>query len=173
MAWTINLFGLTLGLLDVITILVVVIFGLEGAIKGFIYKISSLTGIIIGIVAAILYTAYFKSVVLNYVTIEMTERNSILISLAVFVAICVITYLIIKILGNALRKVIVAIKLGFIDNTLGFIFGSFLSLTVISIICSLLTKQEFIDFSTLFNNSILYDDYIKSLFSNLTAYINV
>ena len=169
MSWTFELLGYTIGVLDIITIVLVLTFGVETAIKGILYKISSLTATIVGLAAAVLLTSYTKAVVLEYVD----NMNSLLLSLIVFVSITVLTYMVVFAVGKFIKKIIEALHLGFVDNALGFIFGSLFTLICISAVCQVLSDQTLVDFTPLFNNSLLFDDYIKNTFSQMITYVNI
>ena len=65
-----------------------------------------------------------------------------------------------------LERSLEALHLSVLNSLLGFIWGALVSAVVISVISALITYQPFIDFTPLFENSILYKTLFKELYSS-------
>jgi membrane protein required for colicin V production len=102
--------------IDIVIIIYLIISVIGGAMQGLIRSVLSLLGLIIGVVLAENFYDKFATV-FNFIN-NTTAQNVI-----AFILIVVVVVIIAAIVGSALRSVIKAIHLGWLDGLGGAVFG--------------------------------------------------
>lgn len=161
MDWTLTLGSLSLGLYDLIALLLLLISSILCAFIGFSRSASKSFGIILAIPIALLFTSSLASLIAS-----KSNMSIFFATLVAFVSLSVIVYILIYYIGVLLERSLEALHLSVLNSLLGFIWGALVSAVVISVISALITYQPFIDFTPLFENSILYKTLFKELYSS-------
>ena len=164
MDWTFTIGTLTFGILDIITVVIVLVGAISGCITGFSVSATRLVGLLLAIPVSLLFTEDLA----DFVT-SRTELPLFWATLIVFVALSLVVYLLICILGSQLSVILGASShLRALDSILGFIWGLLASSITLSIILAVLNYQTFIDISALTSGSLIINEMIRPLFPTLT-----
>lgn len=160
MDFAINIGSHTIGIVDMIIFLIVMISAVVNCIRGFVAEFSHIGGLIAGFFTGIMFTTTLSNKLDEVVPYNMPLWVSSLFS---FVILVLIGYLIIRLLGNAVETIVDSFNLGAINNILGFFWGLFSSIFFLSIIMYVLTLQNVFDFSAIFSSSIFITRVIEPL----------
>ena len=163
MDWSFTIGTLSFGILDIITVVIVLVGAISGCITGFSVSATRLVGLLLAIPVSLLFTKDLAAFVES-----RTEIPLFWSTLIVFVALSLVVYLLICILGSQLSTILGASShLRAIDSILGFIWGLLASSITLSIILAVLNFQSFVDISVLTDKSIIINEIIKPLFPTL------
>jgi len=147
-------------------IIALLVFGLiQGFIDGLIIEIAELAALVLGIWGAIHFSWWTADRLAGW--FDMTSSWTGVISFAVtFIVIVTAVYLIGKILDSVMK----AISLGFVNKTLGAVFGVLKTALILSVVFVFLNtideKKHFLPSATI-NNSFFYNpiaDLVPSIF---------
>lgn len=147
-------------------IIALLVFGLiQGFIDGLIIEIAELAALVLGIWGAIHFSWWTADKLAGW--FDMTSSWTGVISFAVtFIVIVTAVYLIGKILDSVMK----AISLGFVNKTLGAVFGVLKTALILSVVFVFLNtideKKHFLPSATI-NNSFFYNpiaDLVPSIF---------
>lgn len=147
-------------------IVALLVFGLiQGFIDGLIIEIAELAALVLGIWGAIHFSWWTADKLAGW--FDMNSSWTGVISFAVtFIVIVTVVYLVGKILDSVMK----AISLGFINKTLGAVFGVLKTALILSVIFVFLNtideKKHFLPSATI-NNSFFYNpiaDLVPSIF---------
>ena len=168
MDWSFTIGTLSFGILDIITVVIVLVGAISGCITGFSVSATRLVGLLLAIPVSLLFTKDLAAFVES-----RTEIPLFWSTLIVFVALSLVVYLLICILGSQLSTILGASShLRAIDSILGFIWGLVGSAVTLSIILMILNYQPFIDFSGLTKSSLVISDIIEPLFPSVLGIIS-
>ena len=163
MDWTFSIGTLSFGILDIITLVIVLIGAISGCITGFSVSATRLVGFLAAMPIALLFTKDLASFIA-----ERTDLPIFWSTLIVFVALSLVVYLLICIFGTQLANILGASShLRALDSILGFAWGLIASAVTISVILAVLNFQSFVDISALTDKSIIINEIIKPLFPTL------
>ena len=163
MDWTFSIGTLTFGILDIITLAIILIGAISGCITGFSVSATRLVGLLVAMPVSLLFTKNLAAFMA-----DRTDVPLFLCTLIVFVALSLAVYVIVCILGSQLANILGASShLRAIDSILGFIWGLAASSITISIILAVLNFQSFVDISSLTGQSIIIHEIIEPLFPSL------
>ena len=160
MDFAINIGSHTIGIVDMIIFLIVMISAVVNCIRGFVAEFSHIGGLIAGFFTGIMFTTTLSTKLDEVIPYNLPMWVSSLFS---FVILVLIGYLIIRLLGNAVETIVDSFNLGAINNILGFFWGLFSSIFFLSIIMYVLTLQNVFDFSNIFSSSIFITRVIEPL----------
>ena len=104
--------------IDIIIVLLVLFFAYKGFKRGLIKELISLIALIAGI-----YIANHFSVFLEKTAIKYIDRYQEVISVISFIIVFLIIYLSLKVAEIIISKLAKTLKLGIINQSLGFVFG--------------------------------------------------
>ena len=135
-------------LLDVIFLVVILIFAIVAAAKGFIRAIFGKLCWIFGLIGAFL----FHRKLLSHMT-KLVKNETISLILC-FLLIFVIIFLIVKIVQTILERIFDGEIIKGLDRSLGFFFGILEGFVVLFVIVFILKNQPWFDCSKLFEGSI-------------------
>jgi len=121
-----------MNILDIIIVVIMVISICYSIYRGFIREIFSLLGIIAGFIAA----SQFYLVGANY--LKQWIENPSISKIISFLAILIIVTIGVSLLGRLIRKLIKAIKLGWLDRLIGGCFGFVKGLFIVCILLLIL-----------------------------------
>ena len=168
MDWTLAIGSLQLGIYDFIAIGLLLISSISCAFVGFSRSASKSFGIILSIPLALLFTSTLAGVIARNTSISIFFAT-----LFSFVGLSLLIYILFYFVGLLLENTLEALHLSALNALLGFFWGLIVSAIVISILSALITYQPFIDFKPLFDHSILYKTFFKSLYAIIKENVNV
>ncbi len=117
-----------LSVLDIIILLCIIPFVVNGLIKGFTAQLAAVVSLVAGVWLSSVFTEKLCAWAAPYV--NFSER---ILKVVVFIAIMVAAILFFRVLGKALGKVIKFAMLGWADRLLGALFGLVAALMVVSV----------------------------------------
>ncbi|HKM93356.1 MAG TPA: CvpA family protein [Prolixibacteraceae bacterium] len=121
--------------IDIIIIVLLVISAIRGAVKGFIYEITSLIALIAGVWGAIELSGASETFL-----IEKLNLNNNYVHIIAFVVTFLLIIILVHFIGKAVEKAIETIKLNFINRLLGFGFALLKSAFILGIVLVLIGK---------------------------------
>ncbi len=142
------------------------IWGIWGAIKGFLEELSQKFGYVIGFLASLMFTALFAEF--------FTDRLSIPYWFAAFISyviLFILGYLFMKTIGNVLQAIFKTVQLAFLDNVLGFFLGLIEGIIIIGLFEVILEHQSVIDISSYVNSSVIFQNVIKPFTDFVSSFI--
>ncbi len=160
MDWTYTIGSLTFGILDIISLVIVLIGAVSGCITGFARQVANLAGFVISIPVALVFTRPVASVLSANTSIPILWS-----SLIAFVAICLLVFIIVAIFGSMLKRVLEMVPA--LDHILGFVWGLLATSISLSIIIAILNYQSFFDISSITSSSVIVRNIIEPLFPAL------
>ena len=125
MDWTYTIGAVTFGVLDIAVLVIVLIGAVSGCITGFARQVANLAGFVISIPVALLFTRPVAAVLS-----ENTGLDILWASLASFVGICLVVFIIVALRGVDRGVVTVKVGIGLILR--GLDFGFIIRLVVLS-----------------------------------------
>ncbi len=139
--------NITLTIVDIISIAIIVIMALRVTFKGFVAEFMSKAGILVGLIAALMFT--------NVVSPLIDEQLGLgtWSNLVAFIALFIAGFVVMKLLSMALTGIMESLHLTFIDNILGFAFGAVEGAIIVSFLVFALNLQTFIDVAPYFTDS--------------------
>lgn len=168
MDWTFSIGSLTFGLLDVISISLVLLGGITGCAAGFTRVAAKNLGGILCFPLALLFT---KSLASFFVSVTGIN-NEFITAMVSFAILSVIIYVVFNLLGGLLGDSLSVLGLGVVDSILGFVWGLVTMAFFVSLLMAVVSYQTFIDFSPLKENSILYIRIIEPLFPSVVEIVS-
>lgn len=158
---------ITVGLLDVISIILVLLGGITGCAAGFTRVAAKNIGGILCFPLALLFTKslsdFFRSV--------SGLNNEFITAMASFALLSVVIYIVINMLGGLLGDSLSVLGLGVVDSILGFVWGLATMAFFVSLLMAVVSYQTFIDFTPLKENSVLYRRLIEPLFPSVVEVV--
>ena len=127
--------------IDIVFIVIILIFAVACAIKGFIKEVMSLIAAILGIVTAIIF---FKAAAL-FLRESFMGDIKIIPEIIAFAVIFLVVFGFIKIIQLLLKGIIDGIHLGGLDHFLGFLFGCLEGVVVVCLLLFVITVIPFVD----------------------------
>ncbi len=140
---------MSIALTDVIFLLIILIFAIVAAAKGFIRAIFGKLCWILGLLGAFLF---YKKLMAHMTTLVGNETLSFILC---FVLIFVVIFLIVKIIQTIFERIFDGEIMNGLDRSLGFFFGIVEVLVVIFVFLLILTYQPWFDCSKIFEGSWL------------------
>ena len=135
--------------IDIIFIVLIMIFTVRCAVKGFISELMSMASVILGLLASL----YFYKKGGEFIRIKFMPELKIIPGIIAFVVLFLIVFVAIKILESMLRDIIEGIRLGGVDRILGIFFGIAEGVVVVSLVLFVFSVQPLFDPGPLFANS--------------------
>lgn len=129
-----------LSTLDYIIIAVVIVFGIWGAIKGFIEEIARKFGYFAGLVVALMFTKGLSGIFEDSFDLPLWLASGLS-----YIILFLAGFLLIKALGNMLQNIFETANLNAVDNLAGLILGLVEGVVVVGFIEVLLSHQTIID----------------------------
>ncbi len=137
-----------LSAVDYVVFGLILVGAIIGAFQGFIEIFSKYAGYIAGLILAIMFTK-----ILAVTVAEKTGLNLFFSTFFSYVAIYLITYILIKSVGNAFSQVADASNFQVVDQILGFVLGLATAVFLIALLSELLSKQSIFDVSNVIGSS--------------------
>lgn len=152
---------------DLITIVLIVLFGLRGFVNGIIREIFGILGLIGGLILAVNYRAeagaWISANIYNLHGANAIGGDGTEI-LAGFLGVLFATWIVCLIAGEILAKLIKFTGLGIIDKVGGFIFSAAKIFLIFAIVAVLIKSAAFLNTQTkpFFENSVTYPYLVKA-----------
>jgi membrane protein required for colicin V production len=146
---------------DAIILSITIILAIKGFFNGIIKEVSGLIGIVLGIY---LGSTYYESAG-EYINSSIFKiPNESAINIVGFVAVFVLTWLFVVVLGLILSKIIKVAQLGILDKIGGVIFSAGKFFIIVAVIVTMLSKIEAMhnQIEKWSQNSITYPYLIKT-----------
>jgi len=138
-----------LAIIDVVFILVILVFVVRCAIRGFVSEVMSMAAIVLGLLASL----YFFKIGGAFVCEKYLPENPVISEIIAFIVLFLVVFLIIKILERILKDIIEGIKLGKADRFLGIVFGLIEGIIVVSLVLFVINILPFLDSGKFLGNS--------------------
>lgn len=145
---------------DYVIMVLLLLGGIGGAIKGFLEEIAQKFGLVLGLVASLMFTKSLVPIVAG----KISAPNWIITGIC-YVVIFIVGYLVMKLIGSLLQLVFKSDKAGVIDAILGFFLGVFELVLLCGIIISLLQNQTLFNIGQYFKDSYLCSKFITPFFN--------
>ncbi|MDP2237986.1 MAG: CvpA family protein [Bacteroidales bacterium] len=126
-----------MNILDIIILILLVIFTIQGFRKGLVAELSSLLALILGV-----YVAFFFSSVTADFLHEFFGIESKYLKLIAFVLTLVLVIVAVAAIGKVVEKIINTLMLGFFNRLTGAVFGAIKGMLILSLILMLLNYLE-------------------------------
>ncbi|MBU8912937.1 MAG: CvpA family protein [Spirochaetales bacterium] len=137
-----------LAAVDFVFAIAVVILALRAAIRGFVKELLGTAALILGIVAAVLFSGLASGLIDDLV------GSSVWSQVIAFLGIFLIVYLVMKIFEGALNRLIERIHLNQLDHALGLFLGIVEGIVVVFVFLLLIQIQPFFEPETLIGGSL-------------------
>ena len=134
--------------IDVVFAVIIVILAIRAAIRGFVKELLGTAALILGIVAAVLFSGLAAQIV------EQWIGESVWSQVIAFLAVFLIVYLLVKIFEGALNRLIERIHLDQLDHALGLFLGIVEGIVVAFLLLLVIQIQPFFEPETLMAGSI-------------------
>ena len=168
MSWTMNVGALSLGILDIVILVVLIAGAVVCCLRGFISEFSHWAGLIAAYFLGIMFTRPLSNVVVK----AFPSLPLFLPALLSFMFLALIGYIALYILGSMLDKVADAFYLSYLNNILGFVWGLCVASFILGFILWILNYQSIIDFTPLFEHSIMYTKIFAKVMRGVGSVIN-
>lgn len=150
---------MVLSTLDYIIIAVVLVFGIWGAIKGFIEEIARKFGYFAGLVVAFMFTKGLERVFTDNLDLPLWVSAGIS-----YIILFLAGFLLIKGLGNMLQNIFETANLTAVDNLAGLLLGLIEGVVVVGLVEVLLSHQTIVDVRNLIDSSQISSEVIIPVF---------
>jgi len=167
-SWTISVGALSLGILDIVILIVLIAGSVGCCLKGFISEFSHWAGLIAAYFLGIMFTRPLSNLVVN----AFPSLPRFLPALLSFVLLALVGYMALYILGSMLERVADTFYLSYLNNILGFVWGILVSSFILGFILWILNYQNLIDFAPMLDHSILYTRIYSKVMSGVGSIIS-
>lgn len=117
-----------MNIIDLILLAVLVGFAIQGFVKGLIYEVASLAGLIIGIYASFHFSKFVDGYLVEY--LDIPEKYS---GAAAFILIFIIVVILVHLIGKIIENIIDLVSLGFFNKLAGSVFGVLKAIVLLSL----------------------------------------
>ena len=127
--------------IDIVFVVLIVIFTLRCALKGFISELMSMASVVLGLLAAL----YFYKRGGEFIRLKFMPELNIIPEIIAFAALFLIVFITVKIIEAMLKEIIEGVRLGSADRFLGILFGFVEGLIVVSLVLFVCSVQPLFD----------------------------
>jgi membrane protein required for colicin V production len=152
----------SLGVIDIVFLVLVCLLVLRGGIRGFIREFLSWPTLALGTLGAVFF---YKNGAL-FLERRFFPGMRVLPEILAFIGIFVIIFLAFKILEKILRDIVEGINLGGVDKALGAVFGFLEGAALTAFVLFLLVIQPLFDPAALLGSSALADLLLPLIFNS-------
>ncbi|MDR1058194.1 MAG: CvpA family protein [Treponema sp.] len=138
--------------IDIVFGVIIILFVVRCAIKGFITEVLTMASWVLGILAAVLFFETGAALIRTSLLPSLRDIQ-VLPEIMAFAAIFIIIFIVFKIIAGILKGILEGIRLGGLDLFLGIVFGLIEGAAVVGLILFVLTIQPLFNVSSLLNNS--------------------
>jgi membrane protein required for colicin V production len=128
-----------LAAIDYVFIVIILIFALHCALKGFVSEVMSLAAVIQGILSAI----FFFRAGAEFIRESFIPEVKVIPEILAFIVIFFIVFFAVKLLEKMLKTVIEGIHLGAVNHALGFVFGVAEGIIVVCLVLFIISILPF------------------------------
>lgn len=148
--------------IDIVFIVIIAIFTLRCAVRGFISELMSMAALVFGLLAAMFF---FRrgGIFVRERFLPDTETLSDIIA---FAALFLIVFIVIKILEKMMKDIIKGIHLGGVDSFLGFFFGLAEGIIIVCLLLFLICIQPVADPASILEDSFFAELLVPFIFGN-------
>ncbi|MDR3172109.1 MAG: CvpA family protein [Treponema sp.] len=129
-----------IAIIDLIFMVLIVIFVIRCALRGFIEEVLSMAAVVFGSLGAFLFykngAAFIRTQFPSLAAVQFIPE--LLAVMILFFSI----YVLIKLLGRILKDIIERVKLGMVDRILGIIFGLIEGISLVSLVVFVLSLAQ-------------------------------
>lgn len=142
---------MSIAFIDIFFIVIIVIFSVLVAIKGFVAEFFGKAAFIIALICAIVFFDMATPLVFEFVPVPVLP--SILAFLIIFSAV----FIVLKTIQFITKRLFfTGAIMGSLDRSLGFLLGLFEGVIVCAVICVIIQIQPFLDISSVLANSFFF-----------------
>ena len=123
--------------LDIILLILLLLSALNGFKNGFVEELAGLVALILGILAAI----KFSAVLGGYLT-DTFQWDGKYVNILAFIGIFIFVIILINIIGALISNLLKAIKLNFINRLAGLLFGALKGIIILSVFLVVINKID-------------------------------
>jgi membrane protein required for colicin V production len=134
--------------LDIVFALIVVIAMIRAAMRGFVTELLSTAAVVLGILAAVLFSAPLS------VYVSRLLGESMWSQIIAFLVLFIVVYLAVKLIEGLLHRGIEALSLRKLDSVLGLLLGALEGLLVVCVVLFVLYIQPFFDAGNILEESL-------------------
>ena len=134
---------------DIVCLVIILIFTVRCAIRGFISELMSMAAITLGLLAALVFFRKGGALISE----RYMQGHEVIASVIAFVLLFLIVFLIIKLVELILKGIIEGIKLGKADRFIGLLFGFLEGIIVVGLVVFIISIQPLFDAQALLQNS--------------------
>jgi Colicin V production protein. len=157
--WTFQLGTWTLNAIDIAVLVIVLLRGVVGAVRGFFSDFSHTAGLFGGALFGILFT----SSLLDLFTSRFPNFPELWMSYFIFIGLVILGYIAFRLIGNTLDRLMEDFSMEALNTILGFFWGIVVSLFALSALVYLLSLQHIVDFSRYLDTSLFVTRIIQPL----------
>ncbi|MDR3343361.1 MAG: CvpA family protein [Treponema sp.] len=126
--------------IDIIFIVLILIFVIRCALRGFIEEVLSMAAVVFGFLGAIFF--YKNGGVFVREKIPSLEQVQFIPEILAFIILFFIVFLVIKVLEYILKDIIQLVKLSAVDRVLGVLFGLVEGIVLVALVISVLNLVQ-------------------------------
>ena len=135
---------------DIVCLILILIFAVRCAIRGFLSELMSMASVVLGMLAALFF--FKKGGV--FISERFMPGHEVLAQVIAFILLFLIVFLVVKIMERLLKDIIEGIKLGKADRFIGVLFGLLEGIIVVILVMYIISVQPLFDPDKILNNSI-------------------
>ena len=147
-------------IVDIIIIVIIALFVLHSAIKGFVSEVFSLAAVVLGLLFAILFFRRISLIINEYFLLEII----LIADIISFILLFLVVYAIIRFLGVIIKDIITKIKLTGLDRFLGFVYGLAKGMVFVYLLLFLISIQPLFDPNLVLGNSLLVQWFMRIIY---------
>jgi len=117
-----------MNIVDIILLAILAGFAIQGFVKGLIYEVASLAGLIIGIYASFHFSKSLGGYIVEY--LDIPEKYS---SAVAFILIFILVVILVHLIGKIIENFVDLVALGFINKLAGSVFGVLKAVVLLSL----------------------------------------
>ncbi|MEM5948833.1 CvpA family protein [Spirochaetia bacterium 38H-sp] len=136
--------------LDYVFVAVIVLFVVQGLIKGFIHGLFSVIAVGGGLAVGAIWGSYVAGFYDELLGVSVWSP------VLGFLSLFILVYAVVKLVENVLDKFIEKVNLESLDKALGFFLGIIKGVIVVAVLIMILAGQQFVDFSRALEVSFFY-----------------
>ncbi len=153
-----------LNTVDFIILILVVLFGIQGAFKGFIEELAQKFGFVFGFLFALMFCQSVCSLLFSGVSVPLWLSSGIS-----YTVLFMTGYLMIKGVSSLIKGVTDSDAVTFLDSFMGFVLGVIEMTIICGALIMLLGHQKLVNLSSSFDGSLLNSRIVNPLFQTLVS----
>ncbi|ADK80833.1 CvpA family protein [Sediminispirochaeta smaragdinae] len=134
---------------DVVALIIVLVLGVRCAFRGFVAELMAFAAILLGLVAAVVFGGLVVPFAQRYI------GDGFWTPIASFLAVFLVTYIVVKLFEGALYRLIDRVNLEKMDQALGFFLGIVEGVLLLAVLLFLIRIQPVFDPEPLLSRSFL------------------